>query len=72
MRWDFKIENVSGAGNWGPNALSRYPSGGFNDSKVHSVMGYGAEDSWWSEELEVGVVAGVGAHQGVRWLPGRP
>ena len=64
MRWNFHIEHIAGASNFGPDALSRYPG-----SKV-VTGGLGAmlsdEDVSWSADLESEVVAKVCATKGVK------
>ena len=55
MRWNFFVEHVSGARNFGPDALSRFPVG----VKREALGQVRTKDQEWSDSLEAGVVAAV-------------
>ena len=64
MRWEFKLEHVAGARNFGPDALSRFPSGGVKTG-VNGLVFLQEEEQEWSDALEAGVVANVVRRHGV-------
>ena len=55
MRWNFRVEHIAGAQNFGPDALSRFPCPG------GQVGTFGSVDEAWATEFEEGVIANASA-----------